>query len=109
MLKLIRTYLKPAVFGFSVAGALVAMLFWMDTGQLRSVVAISGSVWLAAALMWLCVGAIFAGVQCALAAKDSNDDDDSSPRGGGRREHPHHGEMIPVHVDAKHHSRRPKR
>lgn len=108
MSHLIHKYLKHAVIGFAVAGALVAVLFWMDSGQLRPIVALSGSVWLAAALMWLGVGVVFAGVQCALVAKAGKDDDDSSPRGGGRGDNAHNTQVvpIPVRVEEKHHRRR---
>lgn len=108
MAHLIEKYLKHAVIGFGVAGALVAVLFWMDSGQLRPIVALSGSVWLAAAVMWFGVGVVFSGVQCALAANAGKDDDDGSPRGGGRRDHPHNAQVVPIPIrtDEKHHRRR---
>ena len=101
----IRKYLKHTATGFGIAAALVAMLFWLDTGQLQQIVALAGGVWAAAALIWLCVGALFAAVQIILAARGGHDDDDSGPRGGGRR-HPNHGDMIPVRVEARIRERR---
>ena len=105
MQQAVRKYMKHTATGFGIAGALVAMLFWLDTGQLQHIVALTGGAWAAAALLWLCVGALFAAVQIILAAREGRDDDDSGPRGGGRR-HRDHGEMIPVRVEARFHERR---
>ncbi len=101
----IRKYIKHTITGFVIAAALVAMLFWLDTGQLQKIVALAGSAWAAAALIWLCVGALFAAVQIMLATRGGHDDDDSGPRGGGRH-HPDHGNMIPVRVEARVRDRR---
>ena len=107
MLQIVRTYIGHAATGFAIAAALVALLFWLDTGQLKQVVALSGSVWLAAALMWLGVGAVFTWVQFAITKRTGHDDDDTGPRGGGgRRGDPREGDMIPIRAEARARQRR---
>ncbi len=102
-----RTYARHAATGFALAAALVAMLFWLDTGQLHQIVALSGNVWTAAALMWLGIGAVFAGLKCAMARSGGNDDDDDGPRGGGgSRGMQQRGDMIPIRVPARIRNRR---
>ncbi len=89
------------------AALLVALLFWLDTGQLRQIVALSGNEWTAAALMWLAIGAVFAGLKCALARNGGGDDDDDGPRGGGGGHGMRHQEeMIPIRVEAPSRHRR---
>ena len=105
MRNFIRTYIPHLIAGFAIAAALVALLFWLDTGQLVHIVAYAGGAWSAAAMMWLALGAVFAGLQCAMARSGGGDDDDSGPRGGGHRG-PGDGQMIPIRVEARIRERR---
>ncbi|WP_281968053.1 hypothetical protein [Roseovarius nanhaiticus] len=99
-------YARHAASGFGMAGALVGLLFWLDTGQLRQIVAFSGNEWIAAAVMWLGIGSVFAGLKCVIARIDSDDDDDEGPRGGGGHRGPQGGQMIPIRVEARWRERR---
>ncbi|MFX0545563.1 hypothetical protein ACEWPL_008460 [Roseovarius sp. S1116L3] len=101
-----RAYARHAVAGFAMAAAMVALLFWLDTGQLQHVVALSGGVWSAAALMWLAIGSVFAGLKCAMARNGGKDDDDHGPRGGGGHREYDDGQMIPIPVEARSRERR---
>ncbi|MFX0541433.1 hypothetical protein ACEWPM_006835 [Roseovarius sp. S4756] len=101
-----RTYTRHAVAGFGMAAAMVALLFWFDTGQLKQIVALSGGVWSAAAVMWLTIGAVFAGLKCVLARDGGDNDDDHGPRGGGGHRNDHDGRMIPIRVEARSRNRR---
>jgi hypothetical protein len=99
MPELVRFYIVQVTIGFAIAGAMVAGLLWFDVGGLGRLVAGSDVGWLAALLLWVFNGIVFAGVQFAVAimglAEDDDDDDDDD--GGG-----HHARvpvLIPVRTD----------
>ncbi|MFD0857638.1 hypothetical protein [Roseovarius aquimarinus] len=97
----VRSYARHAAAGFAIAAALVAALFWLDSGQLAHIVSAAGGAWAAAAVMWLGLGVLFALVQCMMARHGGDDDDDSGPRGGGGPREPHDGRMIPIRAEAR--------
>lgn len=84
MPKLIRLYIINVAIGFALAGAFVALLVWADVAHLRHLVLESEKGWLAAAMMVLANGVVFAGVQFGIAVMRMAEDD-SGPKGGKRR------------------------
>jgi hypothetical protein len=99
---LVRLYVTQTVIGFAIAAVLVAGLLWFDVAGLGRLVAGSDVGVLAALLLWVFNGIVFAGVQFAIAimgmAEDDDDDDDDEGghvapapalipvRAGGRRQ-----------------------
>ncbi len=67
MPRLIRFYIFHCAIGFAIAAVFVAGLLWLDVANLGTLVASSPSGWLAVVVLWWSNGAVFAGVQFAIA------------------------------------------
>lgn len=79
---LIEVYIRQVVVGFALSAVFVALLLWGNVANLRHLVMAVDGGYLAAAMLWIFNGIVFAGVQFALAlASASREDDD-----GGRRD-----------------------
>lgn len=96
MPKLVRLYITNVAIGFAIAIAFVAMLIWLDVGHLRHLVLETEMGWLAAIMMVMFNGIVFAGVQFAIAVMRMAEKDDG-PRGGRRAPVVR---MEPVRVEA---------
>lgn len=79
---LIRLYITHVAVGFAIAAVVVAGLLWFNVANLGHLVATSDVGWLAALLLWLFNGIVFAGVQFAIAIMGMADDDDDDDEGG---------------------------
>jgi TRAP-type C4-dicarboxylate transport system permease small subunit len=95
MPKLVRLYISSVAIGFALSAIFVAMLVWLDVSGLRHLILDSNSGWIAAAMMVMFNGVVFAGVQFAIAVMRLAQDDDT-PRGGRKIRM----ELIPVRVPA---------
>jgi hypothetical protein len=82
MPELVRFYIRQVVIGFAIAAALVAGLLWFDVAGLGRLVAGSDVGLMAALLLWVFNGIVFAGVQFAVAIMGMADDDDDDDEGG---------------------------
>lgn len=94
MPKLIRLYITHCAIGFGIAGLFVAMLVGFDIAGIGRLVLGSDMGWLAALMLWMTNGVVFAGVQFAIAVMRMAEDDAPPPRGGLR-----HG-LVPIAVEA---------
>jgi hypothetical protein len=92
---LIRLYITQAAIGFAISAVVVAGLLWFNVANLGHLVAQSDVGWLAAFLLWLFNGIVFAGVQFAIAIMGMADDDDDDDEGG---HYAHDPVAIPVPV-----------
>lgn len=88
MPKLVRLYIVQSAAGFGLAGLLVALLLACDVGGLGHLVLTSPDGVLAALMLWVANGVVFAGVQFGIAIMSMADDTDG----------PHRGEMIPIPI-----------
>jgi TRAP-type C4-dicarboxylate transport system permease small subunit len=97
MPKLIRLYIVSCAIGFAIAAAFVAGLIALDVAHLRHLVFGSPMGWLAAGMMVMFNGVVFAGVQFAIAVMRLAEPEDG-PRGGHKR--PIRVDMTPIPVMA---------
>lgn len=104
MPKLIRLYIVNVAIGFALAVVFVAGLVWMDVAGLRHLILESSVGWVAALMLVMFNGVVFAGVQFAIAVMRMADPDDT-PRGGKRQEMV----LAPVRVTAQPKNRTPAR
>lgn len=95
MPKLVRLYISSVAIGFALSAIFVALLVWSDVSGLRHLILETNSGWIAAAMMVMFNGVVFAGVQFAIAVMRLAEDDDT-PRGGRKIRM----ELIPVRVEA---------
>lgn len=93
MPKLIRLYITQVAIGFGLAAVFVALLVWQDVAGLRHLILGSEMGYVAAAMMVMANGVVFAGVQFAIAIMRMAEDD-TPPKGGLRQHH----SLIPVRV-----------
>lgn len=84
MPKLVRLYIVNVAIGFALAVAFVALLIFLDIAHLRHLVLETSGGWLAALMMVMFNGVVFAGVQFAIAVM-AMADDGSGPKGGRRQ------------------------
>lgn len=103
MPKLIRLYITNVAIGFGLAVIFVAMLVAFDIANLRHLVLETEMGWLAAMMMVLFNGVVFAGAQFAIAVMRMADDD--TPPHGGRPARL--TDLVPVRVTAAQPARRP--
>jgi TRAP-type C4-dicarboxylate transport system permease small subunit len=100
MPKLVRLYIVNCALGFAIAAAFVAGLIALDVANLRHLVFGSSMGWLAAAMMVIANGVVFAGVQFGIAVMRMADPEDG-PRGGRKQPMPIRMEPVPVAAGAK--------
>ncbi len=93
MPRLIRLYIQSVAIGFALSAAFVAALVWQDVMGIGHLILGSPSGWIAAAMLVVFNGIIFAAVQFGLRVMMLAEDDDT-PRGGLRQND------IPVPVKA---------
>ncbi|MDR5651705.1 hypothetical protein [Ruixingdingia sedimenti] len=98
MPKLIRLYIVNVAIGFALAVVFVAALIALDVAGLRGLILGSDMGWLAALMMVMFNGIVFAGVQFAIAVARMAERDDG-PR-GGRPAPAMRPEPVPVPVPA---------
>ena len=96
MPKLIRLYINSVALGFALSAVFLGLLIWADIGALRHLVLGTASGYIAAIMLFVMNGIIFAGVQFAIAIMRLANDDDE-PRGGLRAPFA----LRPVSVSAK--------
>ena len=89
MPKLIRLYIVNVAFGFALAAGFVGALVGLDIGGIGRLVLQSDMGIVAALMLWVFHGVVFAGVQFAVAVMALAED--QGPRGG---------KLIPIRVEA---------
>ena len=98
MPKLIRLYITSVAIGFALSAVFLALLVWLDVAGLGHLVMDTASGGIAAVMLFVMNGIIFAGVQFAIAIMRLADDD-TPPRGGLLA--PNVRRAVPVKVPAK--------
>lgn len=93
MPKLVRLYIVNVAIGFALAVVFVALLLALDLAGLRHLVFGSPMGWVAALMMVMFHGVVFAGVQFAIAVMRLAEPEDRRPGGGLRQL-----ALIPVRV-----------
>ena len=93
MPKLVRLYITHTAIGFGIAAVFVAMLVWFDIAGVGRLVLGSDMGLVAALMLWVMNGVVFAGVQFAIAVMRLAEDD-TPPRGGLPQQ------LIPIKVPA---------
>lgn len=91
MPKLVQLYITHVTIGFGLAAVFVALLVGFDIAGLGHLVLASDAGWLAALMLWVSNGIIFAAVQFGIAVMRLAEADDT-PRGGLRQG------LVPVPV-----------
>ncbi|SMH54519.1 hypothetical protein [Maritimibacter sp. HL-12] len=82
MPKLIRLYIKNVIIGFGLSAVFVFALLYTNVANLWHLVSTSDIGWIAAVMLWVFNGIVFAGVQFAIVVMRMGDDDE--PKGGKR-------------------------
>jgi hypothetical protein len=98
MPKLIALYIRSVAIGFGLSAAFLALMLWQDVAGLRHLIFGSDMGLVAAAMVFMFQGIVFAGVQFAIAVM-SMADKDQTPGGGLRQAiTPMMDSRIPVRV-----------
>ena len=95
---LVRLYIRHVLIGFAISSAFCATLVWMNVAGLGHLILETDLGWVAALMMFVSNGVVFAGVQFAIAVMLLAEDD-TGPRGGHR-----HGAarvLLPVAIPVR--------
>lgn len=92
MPRLIRLYITNVAIGFALSAVFLGMLIGFNLGNLRHLILETDMGYVAAAMIFMANGIIFAGVQFGIAVMRLAQDDDDTPRGGLRQ----HAVLAPV-------------
>jgi TRAP-type C4-dicarboxylate transport system permease small subunit len=84
MPKLVRLYIESVAIGFAVSAAFTGVLVWQDVMGVGHLILASPVGWLAAAMLVVFNGIVFAGVQFGLRVMLMAEGD-SGPKGGLRQ------------------------
>ena len=84
MPKLVRLYILHVLIGFGISAAFCVTIVWLNVAGLRHLVLETDMGWVAAAMLFVSHGVVFAGVQFAIAVMLLAEDDEG-PRGGRRQ------------------------
>ncbi len=82
MPQLIQLYIRNVLFGFVLSAVFVGLLFWLNIGNLWGLVSGSPVGWIAALMLFVFNGIIFAGAQFAFTILRMEEKE--PPRGGPR-------------------------
>ncbi|MDZ4089348.1 MAG: hypothetical protein U1E69_21385 [Tabrizicola sp.] len=94
MPKLVRLYIESVALGFAVAAAFTGGLMWLDVAGIGHLVLGSDIGWVAAAMLVVFNGIVFAAVQFAFRIMSMADSDEGPKGGHGARE----PVLVPVTV-----------
>lgn len=83
MPKLISLYIRNVLFGFALSGVFVSALIYFNVANLWHLVNSSSMGWVAAGMLFMFNGIVFAGVQFAIAIMRMERDD--TPSDGQRK------------------------
>ncbi|WP_430464738.1 hypothetical protein [Tabrizicola sp.] len=93
MPKLIALYIRSVAIGFGLSAAFLALILWQDVAGLRHLIFGSDMGLVAAAMVFVFQGIVFASVQFGIAVM-SLADKDEPPRGGLR-------DLIAPQIDSR--------
>lgn len=95
MPQLIRLYITNVAIGFALSAAFLVALVWLDVAGLGRLILGSDMGLVAAAMIFMFQGVVFAGVQFGIAVMRMAEDEGQGPRGGLRQ----HADLVPVRVE----------
>lgn len=95
MPRLIKLYIVNVLIGFALSAVFLGLMLTFNLGGLRHLILETPSGWIAAAMIFMGNGIVFAGVQFAIAVM-SMAEKDEGPRGGLRA-----ATLVPVKVEAR--------
>jgi TRAP-type C4-dicarboxylate transport system permease small subunit len=95
MPKLIKLYIVNVAYGFALSVIFFGMLLWLDVAGIRHLIFGSSMGPVAAFMMIMMNGVVFAGVQFAIAVMRLAEDPEEPPR--GKRQPVH---LVPIKVTA---------
>ncbi len=98
MPKLIKLYIVNVAYGFGLSVVFLGLLLWADVAGLRHLIFQSSMGWVAAIMMIVMNGVVFAGVQFAIAVMRLAEDPEG-PKGGSRA--PNVSRLMPVRITTK--------
>ena len=98
MPKLVKLYIVNVAYGFGLSVVFLGLLLWMDVAGLRHLIFQSSMGWVAAIMMIVMNGVVFAGVQFAIAVMRLAEDPEG-PKGGSRA--PAVSRLMPVRITTK--------
>ncbi|MGV8955878.1 MAG: hypothetical protein ACOH2M_32595 [Cypionkella sp.] len=81
MPKLIKLYITNVAYGFALSAVFLALLLWTDVGGLRHLIFGSDIGGIAAVMMFVMNGVVFASVQFAIAVMRMAEDPEGPTRG----------------------------
>ncbi|WP_068116618.1 hypothetical protein [Tropicimonas marinistellae] len=81
MPELVRLYIRQVAIGFLLSAAFVALLFGLNVANLWHLVTHSSGGWIAALMLFVFNGIVFAGVQFGISVMRMHEDDDDTGRG----------------------------
>ncbi len=87
MPKLVRLYMQSVLIGFALSSTFTAVLIWQDVMGVGHLILASSVGWIAALMLFVFNGIIFAGVQFGLRVMLMAEDDEG-PKGGLRQNAP---------------------
>ena len=79
MPKLIKLYIVSVAYGFGLSVVFLGLLLWQDIAELRQLIFGSEVGWIAALMMIVMNGVVFAGVQFAIAVMRLAEDPEDPP------------------------------
>lgn len=83
MPELVKLYIRQVFVGFALSAVFVALLLWQNVGNLGHLVLASDIGWLAALMLFVFNGLVFAGVQFSISVMRMGEN--NGPKGGARR------------------------
>ncbi|MBH1973975.1 MAG: hypothetical protein I8H94_02755 [Rhodobacteraceae bacterium] len=98
MPKLIKLYIVNVAYGFGLSVVFLGLLLWADVAGLRHLILESSMGWVAAIMMIVMNGVVFAGVQFGIAVMRLAEDPEG-PKGGSRA--PNVSRLMPVRITTK--------
>ena len=98
MPKLVKLYIVNVAYGFGLSVVFLGLLLWADVAGLRHLIFQSSMGWVAAIMMIVMNGVVFAGVQFAIAVMRLAEDPEG-PKGGSRA--PNVSRLMPVRITTK--------
>jgi hypothetical protein len=98
MPKLIKLYIVNVAYGFGLSVVFLGLLLWQDVAGLRHLIFESDVGWVAAIMMIVMNGVVFAGVQFAIAVMRMAEDPEGPTRGTRA---PNVARLVPIKLAAK--------
>ncbi len=101
MPKLVKLYIRHVLIGFGISAVFVTSLLVLNVANLWGLVSSSPVGLIAAFMLFMSNGIVFAGVQFAIAVMRMADTDDQGPKGRRMPITRHTPALVPIPVEGK--------